>query len=46
VRPVDEPPGAWLALIRSRRPLQEGAGLLLDGVIGWSSRAISVRGDR
>jgi S-adenosylmethionine:tRNA ribosyltransferase-isomerase len=30
VRPVAEPAGAWLALIRSHRPLREGARLSLD----------------
>jgi S-adenosylmethionine:tRNA ribosyltransferase-isomerase len=30
VRPVDEPPGAWLALIRSHRGLREGTRLILD----------------
>ncbi|HYB90904.1 MAG TPA: tRNA preQ1(34) S-adenosylmethionine ribosyltransferase-isomerase QueA [Candidatus Binataceae bacterium] len=31
VRPVPDPPGAWLALIRAHRPLREGARLLIDG---------------
>ena len=30
VRPVDEPPGAWLALIRGHRGLREGTRLMLD----------------
>jgi S-adenosylmethionine:tRNA ribosyltransferase-isomerase len=30
VRPVDEPPGAWLALIRGHRGLREGTRLVLD----------------
>jgi S-adenosylmethionine:tRNA ribosyltransferase-isomerase len=31
VRPADSPPGAWLAMVRSARPLREGARLLLEG---------------
>jgi len=30
VRPVPEPPGAWLALIRAHRPPREGTRLLID----------------
>jgi S-adenosylmethionine:tRNA ribosyltransferase-isomerase len=30
VRPAEAPPGAWLALVRSHRPLKEGTRLLLD----------------
>jgi S-adenosylmethionine:tRNA ribosyltransferase-isomerase len=30
VRPVDDPPGAWLALMRGHRGLREGTRLVLD----------------
>ena len=39
VRPVDEPPGAWLALIRGHRGLREGTRLVLD-----DGRALRIAG--
>src|SRR5271155_3273965 len=30
IRPADDPPGAWLALMRTHRPIPPGARLLLD----------------
>jgi S-adenosylmethionine:tRNA ribosyltransferase-isomerase len=39
VRPVDEPPGAWLALIRGHRGLREGTRLILD-----DGRALRIAG--
>jgi S-adenosylmethionine:tRNA ribosyltransferase-isomerase len=39
VRPADEPPGAWIAMVRAHRPLKENSRLLLaDG------RAIRIAG--
>lgn len=39
VRPVGEPPGAWLALARTHRGLREGTRLLLD-----DGRAVRIAG--
>jgi len=39
VRPVDEPPGAWLALMRGHREVREGARLTLD-----DGRALRIAG--
>ena len=39
VRPVDDPPGAWLALIRGQRGLREGTRLVLD-----DGRALRIAG--
>jgi S-adenosylmethionine:tRNA ribosyltransferase-isomerase len=39
VRPIEEPPGAWLALIRGHRGLREGTRLTLD-----DGRALKIAG--
>jgi S-adenosylmethionine:tRNA ribosyltransferase-isomerase len=51
VRPLGEPPGAWLAMVRSHRPLKTGARLVFGGadtveVVGYARAGrVIVRGE-
>jgi S-adenosylmethionine:tRNA ribosyltransferase-isomerase len=51
IRPHPDPPGAWLAMIRSHRPVKQGARLALNGadairVVGYARAGrVIVRGE-